>query len=66
MTSGRGYVVAVDDDRARFSARYAARAAALFVGPVLEDLDRSGLLSAGHADHGEHGSLQVTTARWWC
>lgn len=49
-----GYAVPVDENRgrARFSARYAA--AALFLGPVVvEDLDRSRLLSAGHADDGD-------------
>lgn len=50
-------MVPVDNDRARFCVRDAA-AAALFLGPVLEDLDRSGLLSAGHADDGDGALLR--------
>lgn len=42
----------VDEDRARFAAaRGRDVAGAIFL--VVEDLDRSGLLSAGHADDGD-------------
>lgn len=50
-SGGRRYVVAVNEDgRARFRSARNAAAAALFLGTVLKDLDRSGLLSAGHAE----------------
>lgn len=52
-----------DDDRARFAVRHAV-GAALFL--VLEDLDRSGLLSAGHADCGDGAALVRTVAAAAC
>jgi len=58
---------AVDEyDRARFSGvrddnDAAAVAAALLFGPVVEDLDRSGLLSAGHADEVDGALFSATT-----